>query len=121
MRKYAARRSADEWQKLIETQRRSGLTDKAFAEREGINVGTLRWRRSSLSREQSSTGSPETMRLLPVLQVHDDATGGEGHGQAGAVASGSVVLRLPGDVLLEMSEAPSVQWLAQLCIELEIP
>ena len=117
MRKYAARRSAQQWRELVQAWERSELTGKAFAERNGVKLSTLRWWRSRLRREHGGDQSPQSMRLLPVRAVQD----GVGCPEAGSTSSGGVVLRLPGDVLLQMSEAPSAQWLARLCIELEMP
>jgi hypothetical protein len=42
----------DKWAKRVEQWKRSGLTGAAFAEREGLNAGTLAWWSSKLGRAQ---------------------------------------------------------------------
>ena len=122
MRKYAARRSAEQWKELLEAQRRSGLTGKEFAQQRGINLGTLRWWKARLGREQSEgLEQRQRMKLLPVVPLQEQTTV-ERQGLRPDIAdSGGMVLHLPGDVVVEMSHAPSAQWLARLCIELEMP
>lgn len=42
------RRSRRWWERTVERWRRSGLSAAAFADREGLKVGTLRWWSSAL-------------------------------------------------------------------------
>ena len=46
------RRSRAEWQALIEKQEQSGVTQEAFCEQQGVNVGTFRWWKKQLGKEE---------------------------------------------------------------------
>ena len=117
MDKYGAKRSARQWRELVEAWERSDLTGEAFAERHGIKLSTLRWWRSRVRREAGGDQSAKSMKLLPVRTEQEQQAVAEADARSG----GAVVLRLPGDVTLEMGQTPSAQWLARLCIELEMP
>lgn len=55
------------WTERVREWKRSGLTASVFAEREGLNVGTLRWWSSRLARVSTTSARP------PVVEVVIDA------------------------------------------------
>ena len=55
-----------EWAKQVKAWRTSGLTAKAYAQREGLNAGTLRWWSSRLRDESSSPAFIEVALPEPV-------------------------------------------------------
>ena len=70
-----ARRSRDEWIKLVEESRSSDMTQAAFCEERGISVGGLQYWMRKLRKEEGYEASPSGdagIRLLP-LQIADPA------------------------------------------------
>jgi transposase len=55
------------WAERVREWRRSGLTASVFAEREGLNAGTLKWWNSRLARVSTVSARP------PVVEVVIDA------------------------------------------------
>ena len=71
----ARRRSASEWQREVRRWRRSGLSSREYAERNGINANTLLCWSSKLG----AAGAPESegdhgLRLVEVDVVEDGDT-----------------------------------------------
>lgn len=58
------RRSREIWKRLVAEYRASGSTAEAFARRERLNVGTLRWWCTELRRESPVRAA--AVRFLPV-------------------------------------------------------
>lgn len=71
------RTSRDEWKKLVERWRESGLTAEQYAAELGINAGTLKFWKYKLGRPQTATEvrqpgpkkSKREGRALPLVEV----------------------------------------------------
>ena len=97
-REEAARRVLDQW-------RASGLSASEFARANGLaNPQRLSWWRKRL--EKSDAGA-----LAPLTFIPAEVTG----------AAAGTVVRLPGDVILELADAATVpaSWVAALAVELK--
>lgn len=57
------RRSAEEWRMIVRDFERSGLTQRAYADRHGIVLATLRW---WVSRIGSGSRQEEAVEFVPV-------------------------------------------------------
>ena len=71
---YAPRRSEAEWREIVAELEASRLTQAAFAQREGINLSTLRWRLSRLRRVDEAPHFVELKRAT-LDQGQRDAPG----------------------------------------------
>jgi hypothetical protein len=89
-----ARRSAQEWARLVEEWRRSGLSAGEFGAVHGVRPGALSWWKWRLTRQSSS--SPLALRLVP-LQVEPVPRVREGACWE-LVSAGGHVLRVHGDI-----------------------
>lgn len=109
------KRSREEWAALVAECNESGLSAKAFAEREGLKLATLRWWMSKLGkkpgrRRRGATpkqAEAEKLRALPVTVVE---RGRDRVGEAVEVAFGDLRLVFPtgtdatyvGEIFLEL-------------------
>jgi transposase len=57
----------DEWAKRVERWKRSGLTAAVFAQREGLNAGTLFWWSSKLGRAQRTPRPVVEVVVVPSM------------------------------------------------------
>lgn len=61
-----ARRSQDEWARLVEESRQSGMSQAAFCRGHGISVGALQYWTRKFREEGFSASEHGSIRLLPV-------------------------------------------------------
>lgn len=85
----ARSKKQNEWAKRVEGWERSGLTQKEFAEREGLNSRTLSWWRSRLAREEIIEEPQPTFVEVLVPAVIDNPAAVE------VVVRGSVRVVVP--------------------------
>jgi transposase len=57
------------WQKRVARWKASGETADAFAAREGIKAGTLRWWSSRLQRDVTTAPGPAPVRMVQLVRV----------------------------------------------------
>ena len=68
--KQVRRRSAKEWQRLVDEWDRSGQTAERFAAKKGLNRKQLEWWRWRLRREAPSVPAADrAVKLVPVQEV----------------------------------------------------
>ena len=81
------RRSPEEWQRIFERVRSSGLSESAFCRREKISKSSFsKWKRRMSSGELEADGFVELAPPKPAIRV--------------PTRSGELELRLPGGVVL---------------------
>lgn len=61
-----ARRSRDEWTKLVAASGQSGMSQAEFCRMEGISVGALGYWARKLREEAGQTGEGASIRFLPL-------------------------------------------------------
>lgn len=88
----AERRSEQWWTKAIRRWRRSQLTAREFAEREGIALSTLYWWSSKVSR--ATRAERESAKPVP-LEVRVEAAPQMGPAVSIEVVFGEAVVRVP--------------------------
>ena len=68
------RRTRAQWEQLVEGWRRSGLTQQAYCERQGISLSRLQhWHRCLREMESPSSGvASATVRLVPIDWVDSE-------------------------------------------------
>jgi hypothetical protein len=75
-RPAVVRRSAAQWKALVDSHRKSGLTQTAFCAREGISAMSLSsWRKrlSAKPEETSDMASPSFVEITPPLKAIEQA------------------------------------------------
>lgn len=93
------------WSRHLAAIKREGITTKAYAEREGLSVGSLyQWRRELKGHAPHCAGGG----FVSVALEQPPRTE-------------RCVLRLSGGVALELAELPGPNWLAALCAALTEP
>jgi hypothetical protein len=91
-----ARRSAQEWARLVKEWRRSGLPGREFAALHDVGPGTLSWWRWRL-RGKAESSSPLALRLVP-LQVEPAPSAMREGSCWELVTAGGHVLRVHGEI-----------------------
>ena len=83
--KSQVRRSPEEWRALVEVCDQSGLSRRAFVEREGLQPHTFAWWSTRLSPKQSrATRAPRGVALAPAHFVPVRVSAGRGQEQGRA-------------------------------------
>ena len=77
----------DEWAKRVERWKRSGLTAVAFAQREGLNAGTLFWWSSKLGRSAAEAPPVVEVVVAPMADARTAALAVEVRGGARVMVS----------------------------------
>ncbi len=99
-----ARRSASEWQELVEAYQRSGESRRAFCARHGVSVNTLAWWQWRLRQESILTRRSSAASSVPLfVEVESAPTVGE---QAGSPTPWDVELDLGGGMTLRLRRQP---------------
>jgi len=97
------RRSASEGAELVERYAASGVSQREFAEREGVTVSTLQyWLRKSRADDDGGEAEPERFRFVELVGEVTDAT------RCG------VWMELGDDLRLRFESLPSPSYLARV-------
>ena len=90
------------WRSHVQGCGRSRTEIEAYARKHGLNEATLRWWRSRLNQAAKATEVSSRFVAVRVTEAVPQSR------------SAGARLRLGDGLLLELSELPSPQWLAQL-------
>jgi transposase-like protein len=102
--KKSRRRSASDGSRLVERYQASGVTQREFAEREGVTMSALQyWLRKARAGDDGGEEAAERFQFVEVI--------GEEAEEAGA---GGVSLELPGGLSLRFESLPSPSYLASV-------
>lgn len=71
-----ARRSRDEWTRLVKESRESGMSQAAFCREQGVSVGARQYWIRKLREEGAESSESREIRLLPVDAVMPPAEEG---------------------------------------------
>lgn len=104
--------SAEEARRVLEEWRASGLALGRFARERGIGAERLRWWKKRLGDWKEKAGGSEGVGLVPMVLSEPEPVG--------AAGKASVVVRVPGGIVVEVEESAGVstEWLVKLVSQL---
>jgi len=91
-------RSRAQWRQLVEGWPRSGLTQRAYCERHGMSLASLRRWREIFRSEREGAGAPsgKRLRLVPVRLLDDEPCPVQGKGLTLVLSDGVRLEVTPG-------------------------
>ena len=101
--KRSSRRGASEWAGLVKRYSASELTQRAFAERNGVPISSLQyWLRKSRAKDGGGEAAAEQLRFVEVIGAEKES-----------VPAGGVSMELEG-LTLRFETLPSPSYLASV-------
>lgn len=111
-------KESSHWQFHLDQIEQEGISTKAYAAREGLNLQSLYQWRHALKQKRAGGGDPLSLVLTPRVPPRQFVQ--VSASSVGAVSAQTLrcCLVLPSGVRLEMSDMPSARWVTELAHEL---